>query len=178
MVECDEAPRALGPPARLLAAAEVASMRAELIDAGLLLPDDGVRRLKRRILSLGALLALLGVVRIVAGVVAGAAIGWLALMVVAVVAATIWLAGRAPRTTAEGAAKLARWRDAHDDLRRNPVGGECALAAALFGGAALWLAAPEIASALGVEREGAPSSGGGGGGGCGSGCGGCGGCGG
>jgi hypothetical protein len=53
--------------------------------------------------------------------------------------------------------------------------------------AALWLAAPEIASALGVEREWAhgtapQNSGGGGGGGdggrCGGGCGGCGGCGG
>ena len=71
---------------------------------------------------------------------------------------------------------------ARADLRRNPAGTECALAAALFGVAAIWLAAPDIASALGVEREGRPLGGGrsggcGGGGGCGSGCGGCGGCG-
>jgi uncharacterized protein (TIGR04222 family) len=153
------------------------SMIAELTDDGLLIERDAATALARRILLFGGLLTLLGLGRIAAGAIGGQHVGGLVLMVAVVVIGSIWLTGRTPVATHRGRAKLQRWRDAHDDLRRNPVGGECALAAALFGASVLWLASPDIASALGVERE-ATSSGGGGGGGCGSGCGGCGGCGG
>lgn len=154
------------------------AMTAELERDGLLVAPASVMWLARRVLLIGGLLALLGIVRAVAGALGGQPVGWIILATILMLVATVWLVGNVPSATRRGRAKLARWRDAHDDLRRNPIGGQCALAAALFGGAALWLAAPDIASALGVEREGASSAGGAGGGGCGSGCGGCGGCGG
>lgn len=153
----------------------VRSMIAELTGDGLLIAREDTTRLARRILLLGGLLALLAVARIADGVIGGRSVGWLALMLAVVVVATVWLCGKVPIATNRGTAKLYRWRDAHDDLRRNPVGSECALVAALFGAGALWLAAPDIASALGVDRENAASRGGDGGGWGGCGCGGCGG---
>jgi uncharacterized protein (TIGR04222 family) len=155
----------------------VQSMASELTDAGLLVPLERVTALARTTLLVGGLLALLGIVRIAAKAIDGGPVGWLVAMVAVEVVGTLWLTGAVPTATARGRAALWRWRDAHDDLRRNPIGAESALVAALFGGAALWLAAPELASALGVEREATSSGGGGGGGGCGGGCGGCGGCG-
>lgn len=157
----------------------VRSMTGELTRDGLLIERGQTTALARRILLLGGLLALLGLGRIVAGAIGGRPVAVLVVMVVVVVVATIVVTSRVPVATNRGQARLQRWRDAHDDLRRNPIGGECALAAALFGASVLWLASPDIASALGVEREAASRSGGGGGGGggggCGSGCGGCGG---
>lgn len=153
----------------------VQEMQADLTGAGLLVPEESVMRTAQLIILVGGLLALLGIVGIAAAAIGGGPIAWLVVMVVAVVVATLWLAAHVPLATHRGRAMLKRWRDAHDDLRRNPGGGECALAAALFGGGALWLAAPDVASALGVEREDTWSAGSGGGGG---GCGGCGGCGG
>jgi uncharacterized protein (TIGR04222 family) len=155
----------------------VQEMTAELTRDGLLVERDASTALVRRILLTGGLLVLAGFVRIVAGAVGGAPVAWLVVAVISLAVATIWAMGKVPVATRRGRAQLRCWRDAHADLERNPIGGECAVAAALFGSAVLWLAAPDIASALGVERE-ATSSGGGGGGGCGGGCGGCGGCGG
>lgn len=155
----------------------VTTMVAELTDGGLLLADAPRAALVRRMLVAGGLLTALGIVRMIAGATGEAPVGYLVLMVGAVVFATCRAVGRLPVATARGSNVLRQWREAHADLRRNPVSGQSALTAALFGGAALWLAAPEIASALGVERE--QSGSGGGGGGCGGGgCGGCGGCGG
>jgi len=167
-------------------------MREELVDAGLLL-DDSRSALLRRLWLAGGLLALLGIARIVAGALDDAAVGYLVVMVFAVVCATFWLAMRRPFATSRGSAILKRQRQERDDLRRHPVAGESVLTAALFGGGALWLADPAIASSLGVLREqdrgwsgggsghgcsagggsSGSSCGGGGGGGCGGGgCGG------
>jgi uncharacterized protein (TIGR04222 family) len=157
----------------------VRSMTAELTGDGLLIPREDTVKLARRVLLLGGLLALLAIARIVDGVIGGRPVGWLALMLAVVVVAAAWICAHVPVATNRGKAKLDRWRDAHADLRRNPIGGESALVAALFGAGALWLAAPDIALALGVEREKAASGGGGRGGSCGGGgCGGYGGCGG
>ena len=114
-----------------------------------------------------------GVVRFVAGLIGGQPVGYLAL---AVVAAASGRSGDRPRPACDGPRQraLKRWRAQNADLRGFSGLSHGALAVALFGGAALWLAAPEFASALGVERESA-AGGGGGGGGCGGGCGGCGG---
>jgi uncharacterized protein (TIGR04222 family) len=155
----------------------VREMTDRLTRDGLLVERDTSAGLVRRILLIGGLLVLAGFVRIVAGALGGAPIAWLVVAVIVLTVVTLWAMGQVPVATRRGRAQLRRWRDARADLERNPIGGECALAAALFGGAVLWLAAPDIASALGVERE-ATSSGGGGGGGGGGGCGGCGGCGG
>lgn len=164
--------------AQVLDSEAVRSMTDELTRDGLLADRDLTSALARRILLLGGLLALLGVARITAGAIGGRPVLGLVVMVVVVIFGSIRLANRVPVATNRGKGRLGRWRAAHDDLRRNPIGGECALAAALFGASVLWLASPDIASALGVERESVSGWGGGGGGGCGSGCGGCGGCGG
>jgi len=165
---------------RVLASEAVRAMTAELTGDGLLIERDDTVALARRIALLGGLLALLAAGRIAAGVIGGEPVGWVVLLLAVVVSGTVWLGGHLPVATNRGKAKLERWRDAHDDLRRSPSGGECALVAALFGAGALWLAAPDTASALGVERENTTSAGGGGGGGGWGwgGCGGCGGCGG
>ncbi len=158
----------------------VRSMKAELRSSGLLL-DAGVRQtLSRRIIAIGTLVTLLGVARVIAGLHGHHDVLYLALLTGAALWATVTIVRAVPSTTRLGSEMLERWRQAHDDLRRTPVSGHSTMTAALFGGAALWLAAPEIASALGVEREwahgtSAPYGGGGGGGDGGGGCGGCGG---
>jgi uncharacterized protein (TIGR04222 family) len=156
----------------------VQAMVAELTQGQLLIEPDRAVALARRILIVGAVLALAGIERMVAGALNGAPVLGLVVAVGGLAFAAVWAAGRVPVATRRGRAQLQRWRHAHEDLKRNPIGGECALAAALFGGAVLWIAAPDIASALGVERESSSLGNGGGGGGCGGGCGGCGGCGG
>jgi uncharacterized protein (TIGR04222 family) len=161
----------------------VRTMKAQLRGSGLLL-ESGVRQaLGRWILLIGGLVATVGVARVIAGLQHHHDVFYLALLTGAAIWATIRMVRAVPSTTRLGSEMLERWRQAHDDLRRSPVSGHSTMTAALFGGAALWLAAPEIASALGVEREWAhgtssPNSGGGGGGGgggCGCGGGGCGG---
>jgi uncharacterized protein (TIGR04222 family) len=188
-----------------------ASMRAELADSepvqwltdeltqtGLLIDASQVTRVRRRLWLVAALLGLLGLARIAAGLSNEAPVGWLVVMVGLVLVATFLLARRPLHATHRGRGILRRQRREHDALRHNPgAGGQVALTAALFGGGALWLADPAIASSLGVPREdewhsfGSGSSGasyggsgcasgggsscgggGGGGGGCGGGCGG------
>jgi uncharacterized protein (TIGR04222 family) len=167
-------------------------MTSELRDAGLLLGDDVARRL-RWLWVWGALLALLGAARIVAGVQNDAPVGYLAIIVVAVVAATSWLFRRRTTMTARGRDVVRARREDREDLRRVPLPAESVMAVALFGGGALWLADPGLASTLDVPREhmaswqrrdyacsaggscGVGGHTGGGGGGCGGGCGGCGG---
>jgi uncharacterized protein (TIGR04222 family) len=171
----------------------VSSMTARLTSAGLLgEPRDGARRAW----TIGGLLIALGVARIVAGAENHAPVGGLVAMVVVVLCATIWLGRARTGATGRGRRLVKRERAARAELRRTPRTGEAAIAAALFGGAALWLAEPALASALDVPREaargtagsGSSCSGGGscgggggsdggggsscGGGGCGGGCGG------
>jgi uncharacterized protein (TIGR04222 family) len=154
-------------------------MKDELVDAGLLL-DDSRSAAIRGLWLVGAVPALLGIAGLAAGLIDDtAAAGSLLAMVGVVAGATLWLAQHRPLTTNRGSAIVKRQRQAHHDLRRNPTAGESVLAASLFGGGALWLADPAIASTLGVPREeerGWSRSGGGGygagcsaGGGCGSG---------
>lgn len=130
----------------------VRAMRAELTSRGLLVDEEQTARL-RRLWIVGGLLVALGVVRIVAGMPHEGNVGWLVLIVAAAALGTIWLARARPLATSRGSHIVGRWRSDRHDLHRNPIAGEGALAAALFGGAALWLAEPAIASALGVPRE-------------------------
>ena len=171
----------------------VSSMTARLTSAGLLgEPRDATRRAW----TIGGLLIALGVARIIAGAENNAPVGGLVAMVVVVLCATIWLGHARTGATGRGRRLVKRERAARAELRRTPRTGEAAIAAALFGGAALWLAEPALASALDVPREaargagtsaagscsggggcgGGGSDGGGGsscgGGGCGGGCGG------
>lgn len=119
--------------AQVLESEAVQSMTAQLTRDGLLIDRDLATALARRILLFGGLLTLLGIARIVAGAIGGRPVTGLVVMAVVVAVATIWATGRVPMATSRGRARLQCWRDAHDDLRRSPVGGECALAAALFG---------------------------------------------
>jgi len=128
------------------------SLSARLTEAGLLLDQKPVRRV-RRLWIVGALLAALGVARVVAEVRDDEPIGWTAATVLAVTLATCWLATRRPVATRSGRDVLGRLRGEHEALRRHPLAGEGAMAVALFGGGALWLADPAIASALDVPRE-------------------------
>jgi hypothetical protein len=115
----------------------------------------------------------------------------LVLLLLAVSSALVRLVKWRPLATNAGRALLRHHRSEREDLGRFAVSGESALTAALFGGAALWVAAPDIAQALDVPREEASSwigssSSCSAAGGCaaagdptgGGGCGGCGGCGG
>jgi uncharacterized protein (TIGR04222 family) len=163
----------------------IRSMTDHLTRAGLLVDETEAAKLRRLWLPFAAL-AVVGVARIVAGLLSGAPIGWLALVVLLVVGAAIG-ALRRPGATRRGREIIRRWRGDREELRDRPASGDAALAAALFGGAALWLAEPAFASVLGVPRDEAESDaaarGCSAGGGCsspggGGGCGGCGGCGG
>jgi uncharacterized protein (TIGR04222 family) len=130
----------------------VHAMKAQLTSRGLLVDAEHTARLQR-LSIVGGLLLALGAIRLAAEMADDAEVGWLALMVAAVGLATAWLARARPLATNYGNDIVGRWRRDRNDLHRNPIPGESALAAALFGGAALWLAEPAIASALGVPRE-------------------------
>lgn len=155
------------------------SIAAQLTQRGLVVEEQRAGRVGRLWL-VGVLLAALGIARIVAQHNDDAAVGGPIVMVLLVAVATFWLAGRRPLATRRGREVLGHRRAAREDLRRHPVTTESAMTVALFGGGALWLADPAIASALGVPREeeghggiwgGARGNGcsGGGGGACGSG---------
>jgi uncharacterized protein (TIGR04222 family) len=170
---------------------------SRLTDVGLLLKPDVIAGLRR--LSFGGVaLVALGAARIWAGVENDAPVIYLTMMVVAVAFATFWQARQRPWATARGRALVDRERERRSELSKGGArAAEMPMAVALFGGGALWLAEPAIASAWSVPREsgwgslgngggtygGCASSGGsyggfgggdggGGGGGCGGGCGG------
>lgn len=161
----------------------IRAMSDDLTRAGLLVDASQAARLRSlRLLFAG--LAVVGIARIAAGLLAGEPIGWLAVMVLGVLCAAIALLRR-PHATHRGREIVRRWRAERQTLRERPAAGDAALAAALFGGAALWLAEPAFASAIGVPRDegetdtgrrGCSAAGGCSscGGGCGGGCGGCG----
>jgi uncharacterized protein (TIGR04222 family) len=138
--------------ARLVHDEAIRSMSARLESAGLLIDEDEARRFGRLWL-VGVALVALGVARIFAGWSNDAAVEGVIAMVLVVAFATVWLARQRPIATVRGRELLARRREERDDLRRHAAKGEGAMAVALFGGGALWLADPAIASALGVPRE-------------------------
>ena len=153
---------------------------------GLLL-DEAARRRIRLLWIVPALLALLGAVRILAGLSAGRPVLVLCAMTAVAAMAACALLRMRPVATSRGRRVLERLRAERDPAGIQAVPGESALTLALFGAGALWIAEPGVAAALGVPREegalgfgSANGSGCGtsGGGGCGGGCGGCGGCGG
>ncbi len=128
-------------------------LSSELRDVGLLMDEDGARR-AAGLWRWGALLLVLGGVRVVADLGGDATAGYLALAVLAVGAGTFWLAGqRRAHATARGMQLVRARRAERDDLRRAPQPAESAMAVALFGGGALWLADPALASTLDVPRE-------------------------
>jgi len=139
----------------------VRSMTTELTDAGLLIDEALRSRLLLRLWIVGGMIVALGAVWILAALGEGTIEGSPIVLVIALAGAILWLTWRAPRATTRGRAELARWRSAHDSLRRQAHPGQAGLGTALFGGAALWLAAPEIAVAFGVAREAMASDGGG-----------------
>jgi uncharacterized protein (TIGR04222 family) len=138
--------------AELAKSVPVLAMKAELTSSGLLLDDARVASL-RWLWVAGALLAAAGVAQILAGISDDEPVTWLIFMVEGVVNATFWLFRRRPQATRRGRDVVDDWRSECDQLRSHPVAAESPLTAALFGGAALWLADPAIASALGVPRE-------------------------
>jgi uncharacterized protein (TIGR04222 family) len=173
--------------AQLVESDAIAAMTAQLTRYELVLDPAAIRRL-RRLWLVGLAVAIVGAVRIAAGIGNHAAVGYLTVFELGVVAATVWLALQRPWTTARGAALLAKERRGR---RRRVARPELPLAVALFGGAALWSADPSLAKAWSVTRastgaglgaaagtggsSGSCSSGGcggGGGGGCGGGGGG------
>jgi len=148
------------------------ALQSELTWFGLV-PGEAQRALVRRVRLAGAVVVAIGVAWIVAGLQSGAGVGVVAVLTAAVAFAT-WLIRRSPPATSRGGAIVERQRSERPNLRRHPTGGDSVLAAALFGGGALWIAEPAIASTLGVPREsgrgGASSGACGGGGGCGTVC--------
>lgn len=155
----------------------LAAMQAELVEARLLLSPAAARWFGWRWI-VGAALCALGGARLWAGSEHEEPIGFLLVIVIVVLSLTRSMFRERPVATRHGEAILYRWRTDCGDPERHAVSGDRTLTAALFGGGALWLAEPAIASALElpVEPAGGGSSGGGGGGW--GGCGGCGGCGG
>jgi len=165
-----------------------------LVRAGLLVPDAVRRRIRQLGLVMGAV-AVLGVLRLVAGLPNGKPVGLLSLLLLAVIAATVAMLIAVPRRTRLGDRTLATLRSGRHDLDPasrpdwvvyGPAGA--ALGIGLFGVGALWASDPAMASELEAQKAAAAggSSGGGfsgdgggdsggsscGGGGCGGGCGG------
>jgi uncharacterized protein (TIGR04222 family) len=171
--------------AELAASEPIQWLTSELTEVGLLV-EEGTRR-RLRWLGLGAaLVALLGIARVIAAIQAGGPIGYVAILAGGAIFTTVWLVRQPTYATARGREIVRAERETHDDVRRVPNAGESVMAVALFGGAALWLADPAIASAIDVPREDSAgwrrttsgagcSAGGGGCGGIGGGGGGCGG---
>ena len=163
---------------RLQSSDAVTTSITRLTEVGLLIEPGLIRRL-RWLWRLGFVLAACGGARILAGFDNDADIGYLTIMVLAVVCASVWLGLQRPWATARGRALVTKQRLKRRSLLDRSSGGGLPLEVALFGGAALWAADPAIASTLSVPREsgwftgsGGGSGGGGGGWGGGSGCGG------
>ena len=113
------------------------------------------------------LLLVLGVVRIVAGILNGRDATYLVGAVMAGVFAFVVLTARIPTITQPGIQVLRELRRANQDLRPDTKAGysgvsplRIALGAALIGAAGLWTAAPAYASAMGLPAAGAGAGGG------------------
>jgi uncharacterized protein (TIGR04222 family) len=158
-------------------------IESRLIGAGLLLTPQRRTRIRATAVWTFALAAL-GVARVVAGIGNGRPVGFLVVLVLAVVAIGVAQSMSAPRRTRAGDAALRRLVDEHHTLSPamnpdwavyGPTGA--ALAVGVFGLGALWAADPAFAGELAVQRAAYTGSGGGSGD-AGSSCGGGGGCGG
>lgn len=99
------------------------SMAARLTAAGLMLDEQQAARV-RRLWLVAALLAAVGVARIVAGLQSDAAVGWTVAIVLVVVFATFWLLRLRPLATNRGRDALSRVRTENEQLRRHPAPGE------------------------------------------------------
>jgi uncharacterized protein (TIGR04222 family) len=187
------------PRRQLAQAGAVASalhrIESRLVDAGLLLTPQQRDRI-RRTAGWTLAVAVLGAIRIIAGLANGHPVGFLFVAVAVLVGMTVALAVSAPRRTRAGDEALRRLADEHHAL--SPATGPdwavygpagAALAVGVFGVGALWAADPAFAGELAMQRAAAASGSGtysggdtsgcssgsscGGGGGCGGGgCGG------
>lgn len=167
--------------------------RRRLVKAGLLLSDEQRGRIRRVGLWM-VLVALLGLLRVLAGVANARPVGFVTAMLVVVTAIAAYLLARAPRRARAGDRLLARLRTEQHGLAPanrpdwavyGPQGA--ALGIGIWGMSALWASDPVFADELALQRQATASSGdggssggggggdGGGGGGCGGGGGGCGG---
>ncbi|MER7165170.1 TIGR04222 domain-containing membrane protein [Micromonospora sp. NPDC000207] len=189
------APRLLGREVQVIDALE--HLRTALQERGLILTQAQRHRLRLGAYLLMAL-ALVGLVRLVAGLANDRPVGYLLLGIpVAVVAAVVLT--RAPWQTRAAKATLRVQRQKHRHLSPGSTpsyttygSSSASMGVALYGTAALWAFDPAFAEQAEIQREGAASgatssgggggdagsgcgSGGGGGGGCGGGGGGCGG---
>lgn len=173
----------------------VKQLKEELTQAGLLIEEAAAKRLGR-LWILGAVLAAVGIARLIAALSDGSEVGFLTVAVVAVVLGTFKFARKRPFLTARGRSLVRAERERRPELRDHSSSSDFPYAVALWGSLALWGVDPAFASTLGVPREegdsawsrsscgsgggcgavgGGHGGGGCGGGGCGGGGGGCGG---
>lgn len=150
----------------------IAALRAELERAALLVDERDCARVRRWWIA-GALLAAIGAARVIAGLSADAPVAFALVATTVVVIVTRWHAQRRLGATWSGLLSVTTAQGSRDELRARPEPHDAALATALFGVGALWLAAPAIATTLAptAGRARLDWGGGGGGGACGA-CGG------
>ena len=147
--------------ARVRDSAAMRAMTERMTSNGLLLAKPQATRI-RLLWIVPALLTALGIARIIVGTDADRPVSWLWIMTAIAGGATWWLLSLRPVATSRGRRVVERLRAERASLLRHPIASQSALTAALFGGGALWLAEPAIASALGVPREQETAGGGGG----------------
>jgi uncharacterized protein (TIGR04222 family) len=140
-------------------------LRAGLVERGLLLDHDQIRRMRRWGWAMLAVLAL-GFARLCSGLAGDKAVGGLVLLLVVAGYATVRLLTRAPRLTAAADRELSRLRRDHWHLspKLKPswvANGAMAagMGVALFGAGALWAADPAFADEI-IARSAAASGGG------------------
>lgn len=179
-------------PAQWRVANTLDATAQRLVRAGLLVSDEARLRMRRIGLWMAGV-AVLGAVRLVAGIQNGHPVGFLIVELLAVTVATIVMLRAIPRRTEHGDQVMAELRSLQYDL--DPANkpdwtvygpAAAALGVGLFGVSALWASDPAMAAELEAQRAaamggasgysaGSGDGGGGGssgGGGCGGGCGG------
>ena len=139
--------------ARVARSEPMRALARRLADVGLLMDPARAARL-HRLWVVGALLAGVGLALLATGSIGdGASPAWLLFMVCAVVYAMARLLRRGGMATNRGRQIIGRLREQIGAPRPNALTGDNTRAVALFGGGALWLAEPAIASTLAVPRE-------------------------
>jgi uncharacterized protein (TIGR04222 family) len=130
----------------------VKHLKEQLTQTGLLIEEGAAKRLGR-LWILGAVLAAIGLARLLAALSDGSQIGFLTVAVVAVVLGTFAIARKRPFLTARGRSLVRAERERRPELRDHSSASEFPYAVALWGSLALWGADPALASTLGVPRE-------------------------